>query len=95
MGWAGQLVKYLGQVRDTAKKNLPVQLRAVVPGRAFADVVEGKKLETGTKKREEGNMGNSAAEINLVTVEKSEKGKEKILELENQAALNGKIWWRC
>jgi hypothetical protein len=47
-------------------------------------MVEGKKLETSTEEREEGNMGNSAAVINLVTVEKSEKGKEKILEPENQ-----------
>jgi hypothetical protein len=50
-------------------------------------VVEGKNSETGTEKREEGNMGNSAAEINLGTVEKSEKGKEKKLESENHAEL--------
>jgi hypothetical protein len=83
----GRLVKYLEQVRDMTKKSLPVQPRAVVPGRTFADVVEGKKPETGTEKREEGSMGISAAEINVETVENFEKGKEKILKPVNQAAL--------
>jgi hypothetical protein len=83
----GRLVKYLEQVRDTTKKSLPVQPRAVVPGRTFADVVEGKKPETGTEKREEGSMGISAAEINVAIVENSEKGKEKILEPVNKVAL--------
>jgi hypothetical protein len=82
----GRLVKYLEQVRDTTKKSIPVQSREVVPGRTFADVVEGKKPEAVTEKREEGSMGISAAEINVETVEKSEKGKEKIMEPVNQVA---------
>ena len=83
----GRLVKYLSQARETAKKNLPVQPRVVVPGRMFADVVEGKKLESRTEKGEEGNMGNSAVEINGETVENFEKGKEKIMEPDNHAVL--------
>jgi hypothetical protein len=83
----GRLVKYLEQVRDTTKKSLPVQPRGVVPGRTFADVVEGKKPENGTEKREECIIGISAAEINVVTVENSKKGKEKILAPINQTAL--------
>ena len=83
----GRLVKYLEQTKDTTKKSLPVQPRVVVPGRTFADVVEGKKPETGEEKRVEGSMGISAAEINVGTVENSEKGKEKILETGNQATL--------
>jgi hypothetical protein len=53
----------------------------------FADVVEGKKLESGTEKGEEGNMGNSVVEINGETVEQFEKGKEKIMEPDNHAML--------
>jgi hypothetical protein len=83
----GRLVNYMNQTRDTEVKKAPGQPRAVVPGWTFAAVVEGKNSETGTEKREEGNMGNSAAAINLGTVEKSEKGKEKKLESENHAEL--------
>ena len=59
----------------------------MVHSQTFAGVVEGKKPETGTEKIEEGNMGNSAVEIDLVTIENSKKGKKKILEPENQAEL--------
>ena len=82
-----RLVNYMNQTRDTELKKVPIQPRAVVPGRTFAAVVEGKNSETGTEKREEGKMGNSAAEINVGTIEKSEKGKEKELEFENHAEL--------
>jgi hypothetical protein len=51
--------KYLNQVRDTVMKKVPVQSRVVVPGWTFAEVVEGKRSETGTETREEGKMGNS------------------------------------
>jgi hypothetical protein len=83
----GRLVNYMNQTRDTKLKKVPVQPRVVVPSRTFAAVVEGKNSETSTKKREEGKMGNSAAEINVGTVEKSEKRKEKKLESENHAEL--------
>ena len=82
MGW---LVKYLNQVRDTVMKKLPVQSRAVVPSQTFADVVEGKGSKTETETRGEGKMGDSEEVISMVTVEKSQKGKEKIMESENQA----------
>jgi hypothetical protein len=83
----GRLVNYMNQTRDTEVKKVPIQPREVVPGRTFAAVVEGKNSETGTVRKEEGKMGNSAAEINVGTVEKAEKGKEKKLESENHAEL--------
>jgi hypothetical protein len=83
----GRLVNYMNKTWDTEVKKALVQPRVVVPSRTFAAVVEGKNSETGTKKREEGNMGNSAPEINLGTVEISEKGKEKKLKSENYAEL--------
>jgi hypothetical protein len=83
----GRLVNYMNQTRDTEVKKVPIQPREVVPGRTFAAVVEGKNSETGTGRKEEGKKGNSAAEINVGTVEKSEKGKEKKLESENHAEL--------
>jgi hypothetical protein len=77
----------MNQTRDTKLKKVPVQPRVVVPSQTFAAVVEGKNSKTSTEKREEGKMGNSAAEINVETVEKSEKRKEKKLESENHAEL--------
>ena len=85
--YLGCLVTYMDHTRDTELKKVPVQLRAVVLGWTFAAVVEGKNSETGTEKREEGKMGNSAAGINVGTVEKLEKGKEKEMESENHAEL--------
>ena len=55
----------------------------------FANVVEGKRSETET----EGRMGNSEEAFNMVTIEKSEKGKEKIM-APIRLFLNGKSWWR-
>jgi hypothetical protein len=80
-----RLVNYMNQTRDKEVKKAPIQPREVVPGRTFAAVVEGKNSDTGTESREEGNMGNPTAEINLGNVEKSEKGKEKMPESENHA----------
>ena len=79
----GQLVKYLNQVRDTTMKKLPIQLRVVILGRTFAEV-EGKRSETKTKTRGEGKMGILEEVINMVTFEKSKKGKERIMKPENQ-----------
>ena len=76
----GRLVNYMNQTRDTEVKKVPIQPRAVVPGRMLAALVEGKNSEIET----EGRMGNSEEEFNMVTVEKSEKGKEKIMTPKNQ-----------
>ena len=86
----GRLVTHMDKTRDTELKKSLVQPQAVVPGRTFAAVVEGKKSETGTEKREEGKMGNSTTEMNVETVEKPVKGKEKELESKDHAELKWK-----
>ena len=63
----------------------PVQIQAVVPGRMFADVVEGKRKDPKTEVMGEGNLGNPEEVQLKENIEKDAKGKEKIKEAENHA----------